>query len=420
MTSLPANDETERSIWQERDFRLVWAGGLVNNIGDWLLMVALPVYVFTESGSGSATAAVFITELGISIIFGPWCGSLVDRWDLRSTLITTNLLHAITLLPLIAVTSERIWPVFIVVALQAILKQVNNPASIALVPRVVNGSQLVAANSANAAGSSLARLLGSPLGGVAVALGGLTTVVVVDAITFIAVAIAIVFVRAPTASLAHGSDGDTVRHSGVREGLEEVKRRPALLVLIAVQSLAELAFAMFPILFIVFVVEELHGGGTEVGVIRGMAAFGGIVASIFVARISGRVSAPKLMTWGYIGLGVVATLFVNAPLISTALWLYLILFALTGLPNVTSQIGATTMMQQSCPPQILGRLSGIISATGAVGAAIGAVTTGALIDHVEVRVLFNAQAFIFILCGVAAYTLTRRSSGDDATAIRDA
>lgn len=38
--------------WRSRDFRLIWAGGLVNDTGDWLLSVALPVYVLTETGSG--------------------------------------------------------------------------------------------------------------------------------------------------------------------------------------------------------------------------------------------------------------------------------------------------------------------------------------------------------------------------------
>ena len=168
---------TEGSIWQNRDFRLVLGGGLINNIGDWLFAVALPIFVFTESGSGRNAAAVFLVELIVGVFLGPYGGSLADRWDLRRTIIATNLLQAVTLLPLLAVTRDRLWPAFVVAAAQALLQQVNDPASFALVPRMVTEDQLVQANAANSTASSIARLVGAPLGGIAIGLGGLTTVV---------------------------------------------------------------------------------------------------------------------------------------------------------------------------------------------------------------------------------------------------
>ena len=93
------------SVWRNRDFLLVLGGGLVNNIGDWLLAVALPAFVYTETGSGRSTAAIIIIELLIGIVFGPYGGSLADRWDLRRTIIVTNLLQAVALVPLLTVTS---------------------------------------------------------------------------------------------------------------------------------------------------------------------------------------------------------------------------------------------------------------------------------------------------------------------------
>ena len=179
------------SPWRSRDFRLVWSGGFVNNVGDWLLLVALPVYVFIESGSGSATAILFVVELVAALVLGPIGGSLVDRWDLRRTMIATNIAQAVTLAPLLAVTGDRIWPAYLVVGAQAMLTQINNPASMALLPRVVSPGQLTVANAANSTSMSLARLIGSPLGGLAVGLGGIEAVVVIDSISFLVVALAV-------------------------------------------------------------------------------------------------------------------------------------------------------------------------------------------------------------------------------------
>jgi len=193
---------TSPSVWRQRDFRLAWTGGLVNDTGDWVLNVALPVYVFTETGSGTSTAIVFVCELVVAALFGAVGGSFVDRWNLRRCLIATNLAQAAMLLPLLAVRPDRIWPAYIAVVGQALLTQVNNPANVALIPRVVARDQLTSANAALAASTSLARLVGAPLGGLLIAVAGLRTVVLVDLVSFLGVAVAITFVRADTDPVA--------------------------------------------------------------------------------------------------------------------------------------------------------------------------------------------------------------------------
>lgn len=227
---------------------------------------------------------------------------------------------------------------------------------------MVTSDQLVQANAASSTASSLARLVGAPLGGIAVGLGGLGTVVAVDSISFLAVAIATAFVRTPTPSLSGGTSGneadDASEHASVAAGWREIQGRPALTGYLIVESLARVAFAMFPVLFIKFVITELHGGGAEMGIIRGCAAFGGLAASVLVLRFTKRVRPEALMMCGFLSFGVVAALFINAPFVTRAIWVYLVLFALSGLPNATSQIGTSATAQHLCPPQVLGRLSG--------------------------------------------------------------
>jgi hypothetical protein len=71
----------EASVWKNRNFRLVLIGGLVNNIGDWLLAVALPAFVYTQTGSGRSTAAIVVVELAVGIAFRADGGAHADRWD---------------------------------------------------------------------------------------------------------------------------------------------------------------------------------------------------------------------------------------------------------------------------------------------------------------------------------------------------
>ncbi|MEQ1700028.1 MAG: MFS transporter, partial [Ilumatobacteraceae bacterium] len=394
-------------VWRNRDFRLVAVGAFVNNSGDWLLAIALPSYIYLETGSGRSAAAIVIIELVVSIAWGPYAGSLVDRWDLRRTVVATNVLQAASLAPLLAVTPHRVWPAFVVAVLQGFLIELNDPASFAMVPRIVPEEQLNAANAVNAASGSLSRLVGSPLGGLAVATGGLPAVVIADGATFLVVAVATWFVRTPTPSL-RAAESEAAADVGVRSGWRVIRTHPALVGYIVVQMMARWTFAMFPVLFIVFVADVLRGDEATVGFIRGMAAFGGLVASYAVGKRARRVDPTWLMMWGYTTLGLVAFTFVNISNVTTALWVFFVLFALSGLPNTMSQIGVAGAAQRLCPPELLGRFQGLLSATGSVGAIGGSLLIGVALTGGNVRLLLNLQAGLYTACGVATLLLVIR------------
>jgi len=397
-----------RSVWRNRDFVLLFGGATVNGVGDWLLELALPLYVFIETGSGIATAAVYIVNLVVGVLFGPLGGSLVDRWRLRTTLIGTNLLQVLALAPLLYVESDRIWPVYLVAVLQGLISNVNDPASFALLPKLIADDQLVAANSAMSAGGSIARLFGSAAGGIAIAAGGLPVVVVADAATFVIGAVTAALLSAAADRTITDDDTDESADASVRAGITEVRSRPSVAALIWIQTLAMVGFGAFPVLFIVFVTEYLHGGGTEVGVIRASSAFGGLTAAAVIGRFAARRHPATLMVAGYGSFTVIAFAFVNAPPITTALWVYLALFAASGFPNVASQVGITSTAQLLCPPAVLGRLGGLMSAATALGFGIGSVAAGLLLERFTARVLFNGQVAILALCGVLSFVLVAR------------
>jgi predicted MFS family arabinose efflux permease len=403
---------TPPSPWRTRDFRLVWTGGFINDIGDWLLLVALPVYVFIKSGSGTDTAILFVVELVAALLLGPVGGSLVDRWDLRRTLIATNVAQAITLIPLLAVTGTRIWPAYLVVGAQAILTQINNPASVALLPRVVTPDQLTVANAANSTSASLARLIGAPLGGLAVGLGGIGAVVVIDAATFLAVAIATAFVRTNTTAITTDKDTGDVVASGVRAGARAILAQRRLRALLLIDALGQVAQGFFLVLFVVFIVRQLNGGGVDVGIIRGSMAVGGILGATVIGKSAQRWSPAQLLTFGYLGMGIVSIVFWNAPSVTTQVWVYLILFGLSGLPGAALGIGTFSAVQKLSPTGMLGRVVGMAGALDALARACGSLVAGLLISRTKLVVLLDVQSSIYLACGALAFVfLMRRDQG---------
>lgn len=407
MSNQLTHDPPGVSPWRTRDFRLVWGGGFVNDVGDWLLLVALPVYVFIQSGSGSATAILFVVELVTALVLGPVGGSLVDRWDLRRTLVVTNLAQAVTLAPLLAVTGDRIWPAYLVVGAQALLTQINNPASVALLPRVVAPDQLTVANAANATSASLARLIGSPLGGLAVGLGGIGTVVLIDGLSFLAVAVATALVRADTAPITSDVETGEDVTMGVRAGIRAVRAHRSLRSLILVDAFGQIAQGFFLVLFVVFVVRRLDGGGVDVGVIRGSMAVGAIVSATVIGKFADRFGPITLLTAGYLGMGVSSLLFWNAPSVTTALWVYMVLFGVSGIPGSALGIGLFTAVQRFSPSGMLGRVAGMAGALDALARAAGSLLAGLLVSRVDLVVLLDTQSVIYLVCGVLAYVFIR-------------
>jgi predicted MFS family arabinose efflux permease len=383
----------------------VWVGGFVNDIGDWLLLVALPVYVFTETSSGTATAALFVIELAIAVLLGPVGGSLVDRWDLRRTLIATNVAQAVTLAPLLFVTPDRIWPAFLVAGVQSALTTVNNPAKAALLPRLVTDDQLMVANAAESTSRFLSRLIGSPLGGIAVAAGGLEAVVLIDGATFAAVAIASALVRADTSIAARQVAGQ--ERAGLRAGLRVIRANRPLPSLLSIMGLAAIAQGFFVLLFVVFVVERLDGGGAEIGGIRGVMAVGGILGATTIGRLAHRLEPTTLVIIGLLGMGVTGGVFWNAPSVTTVLWVYFVLFSLAGFPGAALQVGVITTVQRASPPDVLGRAIGALGASEAAGNALGSLIAGFLVDRVRLVALLNVQMGIYLACGLAGLFLLR-------------
>ncbi|MEM9463950.1 MAG: MFS transporter [Actinomycetota bacterium] len=397
----------DRSIWRNRDVALVVSGNTVNEIGDWLLELALPLYVFIETESGTTTAAIYLLRLMIGAACGPLGGRLVDAWPLRATLVGTNILQIGALLPLLAVTEDRIWPVFVVVVVQGVVSSVNDPAGFALLPRLVDGERLVAANSAMSGGQSFARLIGAAAGGVAVELGGLGWVVVVDAATF-AVAAATAALLSGAADerpeAAPGAAGD----ASIRAGLAAVRETPALGALLWIRSLSSIVFGGFPVTFIVFVTVTLDGTGTDVGLLRASVAIAGLLGAMVIARLADRIRPEDLMILGFVVFAVLGYGWVNAPPITTALWVYYLGYGLTGFPNVASGVGAQSTAQRICPPEVLGRVGGLMSAATALAFGIGAIVAGLLLEVTSPQAILNGHVTLFVICAAIGWTYVRR------------
>ncbi len=398
------------AVLRQRNFALLWAGGLISMLGDWLLFIALPFYIYNLTGSTLATGGMFIAETLPILLFGSIGGVFADRWDRKKTMIGADLLRAVLLLLLLAVRSpEWLWAIYLVVFVQSSVGQFFNPAKGALIPQLVDESQLVPANSLNSLGVELTRLIGAPLGGALMALMGLESVVIVDCVSFVLSALLISLIAAPrsapAAPAAAPDAGIAALLAGVWRdliaGLRLVRGTRWLTGLFLAMGVMMLGQGITNALLVPFVEQVLHGDAQIFGWIVTAQGIGGLIGGLLAGTIGRMFSPVRIMAVSACVMGPLILLIVNIPLLPVVL----ALLAVSGLPMVAFMISEATMLQSGVADQFRGRVMGSYGMALALAMLVGMGVGSALGDWLGTVPLLDLVSGLYVLAGLIVLAL---------------
>ena len=380
-------------------FRRLWSALAISETGDWLLFIALPVYVFQVSGSALSTSTVFLAELAPAVVAGTLCGPVIDRRNPARLLTALTTIQAVALAPLLWLGPGRLWMVYAVAGVQAAITGITTPALQAAVPLVVPSDQLTRANGMAQIASNTARLTGAPLGGLLLPVVGLHGLVLGDIGSFIASAALLAGCR--TASRADEPEV-AGRLAAVGEGWRAARRNPTLTSALVISFLGAVAQGMFLVLFVLFVLRSLGAGDQVVGLLRGLQAIGGVLGGFVVAMAASRIGARRLTIGGLATFGLVALLTWNSPAITNRTWWYAALFIVVGLPATAITTGLITGTQRATPPRVRGRVLSLIQVTEALGQGTGILLAGLLGSSISLTLLLDGQASLYLACAIVA------------------
>jgi MFS family permease len=386
-------------------FARLWVAAFCSETAEWMLQVALPVAVYQATGSATSTALMMVLGLVPAVVLSPAAGVLADRVDRGRLLCWIALGQAVVAAPLLAF-DDATWLGAAVMAAQTALAALFEPARNALLPEAVGPERVAAANGMLATATTIARLAGAWLGGLLFAVAGIECVYLGYAAVL---AVAVLALAAPFGSRPHG----TVRTPAVREwldGLGMIRRDRRLWVAGGAMLLAAIAQGMFLVLFVPFVLDGLRRGPEAIGLLRGIQAVGGLAAGVGLAVLARRTTPSRLLGWGALLSGVLSAVTWNSPNLTTALGVYIGLFALAGAPGVVANSGLMSVLQTAVPPAATGRLISSAVAVLALGTTIGMLVAGVCVDLVGGTALLNAQATLYVLAGLLVLAVRPRSA----------
>jgi MFS family permease len=362
---------------RRRDFRLLFTSQLVSLAGSMLTFVAVPFQVYALTGSSLAVGLLGVAEFAPILVLALVGGALADAFDRRRLVQLSEAGSALVAAVLVvnaALPHPRLWVLFAAAAAMAALTALRRPPMDALMPRLVERDELKAALALDWAMTGTGSIAGPALGGVLIAVAGLSATYAVDLATFAVSLVALSAMRTAPAA----ADAEPPSVGAVVEGVRYAASRQELVGTYLVDMNAMffgMPLALFPAL------AKRHGGPEVLGLLYAAPAVGSIVVATtsgWARRVHrhGRAIVLAAGAWGVaiVGFG-----------LAGALWLALGFLAVAGGMDAISGIFRATIWNETIPDRLRGRLAGIEMLSWSSGPMLGSAESGAVAAFAGLR-----------------------------------
>ena len=400
--------ESYRRLLRNRALTQLLAGEFISGIGDWLYLTAIVIVIYTETRSAVLLGVIGAARILPYVLLSVPAGIVVDRYDRRLVLLVTDVARGLLMLLLaafVAVDAHVGWILAAAIA-AACFSTFFGPAIAALLPTLVDESELGQANSAWATLDNLAFVVGPALAGLLIAAGGLTLAFILNAASFAVVAIVLwrLPVRQASAATPEAADepaeGRPAKEKAAWRGLLRPLAGPFVL-----DSVGSFVGGGLGMLTVVIAIEVIRAGEAGTGYLNAAIGVGGVVAGIAAGVLVGRRLSVPLLVGGVVsGIGLA--------------WLGLSSDLLAAMVAIGIGVGGallldvvnTTLIQRTVPDEMRGRAVGVLQTTSSVLYAAGSLLFPILAGVVGVTALLITSGVAMAGAALVALVLSIRAA----------
>ena len=340
-----------------RDFGLLWSGQSVSSLGDGVFTIALAIVTLQIDAHPAALAYVFAARAVPAVCFALLGGVVVDRFSRRLAMLASDAGRGIVVgvvAVLLANGELRLWELIVMSALFGTADAFFGPASMAIVPELLDARLLAQGNALSQMSGQLAQgLIGPAFGGAIVSAVGTAWSFGIDAVSFAvsAACLALMRLRSPS----QGRRASAVAEA--KEGFDYVRGHRWLFASLFGAALANFfGIAPLGVLLPVLVRTDLHGSAFALGLVFAAGGAAGVLASLVVARLGSPTKMVTVMWTAYAGGGIGILLMAAAH----EVWLVAALSALEVGLILYGDVLWVAMMQSLVPRELLGRVSSFV------------------------------------------------------------
>lgn len=357
---------------KHRRFFYLWLGLLISVAGSQMQIWAIFWHIRELTDQPIALGGIGAARILPVIVFSLIGGAVADSYNRRTILFITQTVAAFTAVALGLLTQFEhitIWYIYALTAVQAVAIAFDGPARQALVPNLVPEKDLPNAFSMTSIAFQTGSILGPALSGVSIAVAGQAAVYYINAISFLAVILALVLIGRVSQTFDTKTRG--VNLSSIRDGIRFILSRPIIFSTMILDFIATF-FASANTLMPIVARDVLHVGVVEYGWLSAAGSVGAVLAALVVSQVQ------ELRKQGALFLGAVVVF--GAATILFGLSRFLVLawcaLAITGAADSVSTIIRNTIRQIRTPDELRGRMTSVNQIFFQGGPQLGEIEAG--------------------------------------------
>lgn len=392
---------TYGDLWANRPFRILWIGTLAMRLGMQIGVIDLTWLVLRTTGSGTKIGIALALYAVGDIVASPFVGVLLDRWP-RKLLLTTDVLAQGLLFLVLGILFAWHHLPFVLLLGLVLLAGALSPLAylgrMIILPNVVSQDSWETANTAMQLNMNVVTLLGPALGGLLVALIGVSLTISITAVTSFFYVLMLIRI-----SNRLYQSGEAPRPQAFREemvvGWRFLRTVPLLLTLVVVTLCFSLTYGPLEPALPVLVQHVFHAGPQMLGLLWSGFALGALIGTFlwgyFRPQWSLRpVAAGIIALWGLCSGMVGAT---RSP------WVALIFLAIGGFTYAPYNILYSVWRQRLVPDALRGKVFGAINGVTGVGLPMGQALGGFMIGAWGALTTVKIGGIACILLGLMVY-----------------
>jgi MFS family permease len=357
-----------------RRFRLLWLGLLISIAGSQMQLWALFWQIRTLTDQPIALGAVGLARIFPVIIFSLIGGAVADVLNRRRVLFLTQTGMAIAafILGWLTLTGNiDLWHIYLLTALQAVFQAFDGPSRQALVPNLVSVKDLPNAFSMNSIANQTGSIVGPAISGFIIAAGGLPYVYIINAISFLAVILALFLMGPVDQQKSNGSKNGIVSLPAIVEGVRFILKQPLILSTMILDFFATF-FASANTLMPIIAVDVLHVGAVAYGWLSAAQAMGAMVTALVISQINEIRRQGAVFLLAVVVFGFATIIFGSARIFMIAM----VALIIVGAADTVSTIIRNTIRQLATPDYIRGRMTSVNQIFFQGGPQLGEVEAG--------------------------------------------
>jgi len=338
---------------RHRNFRLLFFGTSLSQMGDFIQAMAQSWLVWTLTGSPFLLGVVGFCQALPRLLLGAVGGAIVDRVERRRLLLSTQIsamAQAFIFWALVYFETIQFWHVIVLVLFLGTVNTVNQTARHSLINNLVPREDLMNAIALNSSMANLAKIIGPSIGGVLISMIGVAGCLFVNAVSFLTIIATLVVMEIPTLRVKTKDEAPFWQE--VTDGYQFLRGQRRLFSIILLTYGVALVGTPYTRFLPVFATDVLHAGPSTFGLLLAAPGIGAVISGVGIAsltRLRRRTHFVAMSVYAF-------SLFLILFSFSRSLPLSMLFLMLVGASNIAIRAVANTVVQTETPPELLGRL----------------------------------------------------------------